>query len=134
MSTRLLSALTDIERALQREAAAQNLAPWTVTRMVNYHHHVARMTLTPPAGQPLAQRGAIFVQLFVLADGSTSLKANLSWQGSEAFPSLPIYGTPQTNWSAEFGLIAHAWFAGPPAETSVSADLTPLPQLAELAG
>lgn len=133
MSTRLLSALTEIEHALQQQTAAQNLPAWQVTRMVNYHHQVGRMTLTPPAGDPTARRGAIFLQVFLLADGALCLKANLSWHGSDAFPSLPVYSTPHTDWSAEFARIADAWLAGPPAELVADAQPEPLPQLAELA-
>jgi len=135
MPTLLLFSLTQIENALQKELAAQNLPPCTVTRLVNYHQRVARITLTPPPeADPSLRAGSIFLQTFSLADGSMCIKASLAWRGSEAFPAFPLYGAPDRNWSAEYALIAARWLAGPPPDFLEATRLEPLPSLAELAG
>ncbi len=116
MATRLLSSLTQIEQALLKESASNNGPSWEVTRMVNYHHGLARMTLTPPAGADSTQvRGAIFLQSYMLADGTLCFKASLNWQGSDAFPVISIFTKPGLDWQTESTRIASAWLAGPPA-------------------
>lgn len=115
MATRLLSSLTQIEQALFKESAANNGPIWDVTRMVNYHHGLARMTLTPPSGaEPMQARGAIFLQSYGLADGTLCFKASLNWQGSDSFPVISIFTKPGLDWQAEAAKIAAAWLAGPP--------------------
>ncbi len=115
MSSRLLSSLNDIEQALLKQSSADMGPTWTTSRMVNYHHGLARMTLTPPAGaDPDQMRGAIFLQSYVLADGALSFKASLNWQGCESFPVISVYAKPGVDWRAEAGRIAAAWLAGPP--------------------
>jgi len=129
MATRLLSFLDDVEQALLKESVA-NLGPtWVATRMVNYHHSVARMTLTPTTeSDPSQHRGSIFLQGFELADGSICLKASLNWHGSDAFPVIAVYSKPAVNWRAEAARIASLWLAGPPAAvmSSAAGDLSPL--------
>lgn len=116
MSSRLLSALNDIEQALRKESASNMGPSWDVTRMVNYHHGLARMTLTPPAdAEPDQMRGTIFLQSYVLADGAMSFKASLNWLGCDAFPVMAIYAKPGVDWHGEVARIASAWLAGPPA-------------------
>lgn len=128
MATRLLSFLNDVEQALIKQSASSGQS-WVSTRMVNYHHGLARLTMTPAAGSDPAQiRGAIFIQSFELADGSHCSKASLNWQGIDSFPVLAVYAKPGTDWQAEAARIASAWLAGTapsiaPAET---ADLSPL--------
>ena len=66
MSSRLLSSLNDIEQALLKQSIAGMGLTWTTSRMVNYHHGLARMTLTPSEGaEPDQLRGAIFLQSYV---------------------------------------------------------------------
>jgi hypothetical protein len=118
MSSRLLSSLNDIEQALLKQSAADMGPAWTATRMVNYHHGLARMILTPAeGGEPDQMRGAIFLQSYVLADGALSLKASLNWHGCESFPVISVFAKPGVDWRAEAGRIAAAWLAGPPAAT-----------------
>lgn len=118
MSSRLLSSLTDIEQALSKQSVADMGPSWTATRMVNYHHGLARMTLTPAeGGEPDQMRGAIFLQSYVLADGAVSFKASLNWQGCESFPVISVFAKPGVDWRAEAGRIAAAWLAGPPVAT-----------------
>jgi hypothetical protein len=99
---RLLSFLSDIERALLAESPVVDGGAWETSRMVNFHHGLARLTLTPRAAADLPfPPGAIFVQAFSLADGSQCLKASLNWNGSESFPVISVYSTPNTNWKLE---------------------------------
>jgi hypothetical protein len=114
MATRLLSSLTQIEQALLKQSAADNGPAWEVTRMVNYHHGLARMTLNPPANaEPTQARGAIFLQSYMLADGTLCFKVSLNWQGSDSFPVISIFTKPGLDWQAEAARIASAWLAGP---------------------
>ena len=115
MATRLLSSLTQIEQAIVKESAGNNGPTWEVTRMVNYHQGLARMTLTPPAhAEPSQSRGAIFLQSYALADGTLCFKANLNWQGSDVYPAISIFTKPGLDWQAESARIASAWLTGPP--------------------
>ncbi len=109
---RLLSFLTEIEKALVAESPALDGGAWAATRIVNFHQGLARLSLSPRAGNESAP-GAIFVQAFSLADGSLCLKASLGWQGHEACPVLAVYSTPQTNWKLEASRIGSVWLEGP---------------------
>lgn len=118
---RLLSFLTDIEKALIAESPAVDGGAWETQRMVNFHHGLARVTITPrPSADLPFPGGSVFLQAFVLADGSLCLKTNLSWKDSEAFPAISVYSTPATNWKLEASRIATAWLEGPPALASVT--------------
>src|SRR3954466_14651013 len=129
MATRLLSFLTDVEQALLKESASNMGPSWVTSRMVNYHHGVARMTLTPATdSDPSQPRGSVFLQGFELADGSLCVKASLNWHGSDAFPVIAVYSKPGVNWRAEAAKIASLWLAGPPAAvvTTRAGTLSPL--------
>jgi hypothetical protein len=118
---RLLSFLSDIEKALIAESPVVDGGAWETNRMVNFHHGLARLTLTARPGNDLpCTGGTIFLQAFVLADGSLCLKANLNWKGSDAFPVLAVYSTPTLNWKLEASRIAMAWLEGPPASATVN--------------
>jgi hypothetical protein len=82
---RLLSFLSDIERALVAESPAGSGSAWEANRMVNFHYGLARLTLTARTGsEGHCAGGTIFLQAFTLADGSVCLRASLNWKGSEA--------------------------------------------------
>lgn len=136
---RLLSFLSDIEKALIAESPVVDGGAWETQRMVNFHHGLARLTLAARPGNELpCTGGAIFVQAFVLADGSQCLKANLNWKGSEAFPMIAVYSTPGVNWKLEASRIASAWLEGPPAlatiaTTDLSENAAPLTSLTAVA-
>lgn len=118
---RLLSFLSDIEKALIAESPVVDGGAWESTRMVNFNHGLARLTLAPKAGNDLpCPGGTIFLQAFVLADGSLCLKASLNWKGSDAFPVIAVYSTPALNWKLEASRIAMAWLEGPPLLASVT--------------
>lgn len=132
---RLLSFLSDIEKALIAESPVVDGGAWESTRMVNFYQGMARLSLTPrPAADLPFPPGSIFLQSFVLADGSMCLKANLTWKGSDAFPVISVYSTPTLNWKLEASRIAMAWMEGPPAAATVStyesAELQPLAAIA----
>lgn len=137
---RLLSFLTDIEKALLAESPAIDGGAWETTRMVNFHHGLARLTLAARPGNDLpVPGGTIFLQAFVLADSSLCLKASLNWRGSDAFPVIAVYSTPTLNWKLEASRIASAWLEGPPAmatvtTTDLSAETGALRPLAAVAG
>lgn len=102
-------------------ATTANAGTWETTRMVNFHHGLARLTLKPrSAGQGVAAGGSIFLQAFALADGSQCLKASLNWNGSEHVPVLAVYSTPTLNWKKEATRIATSWLAGPGEQASVT--------------
>ncbi len=118
---RLLSFLSDIEKALIAEAPAVDGGGWESNRMVNFCQGMARLSLAPRSSADLPfPPGSIFLQSFVLADGSMCLKANLTWKGSDAFPVISVYSTPTLNWKLEASRIAKAWLEGPPALATVS--------------
>ena len=118
---RLLSFISDIERALVAESPVVDGGAWETQRMVNFHHGLARLSLTARPGVELAATaGAIFVQSFALADGSLCLKASLNWKGSDALPVVSVYSTPTLNWKLEASRIASLWLEGPPAAGSIT--------------
>jgi hypothetical protein len=117
---RLLSFISDIEKALIAESPVVDGGAWESNRMVNFHHGLARLSLKARPGVELATTGGtIFVQAFVLADGSLCLKASLNWTGSGALPVISVYSTPATNWKLEASRIAMTWIEGPPAEAAI---------------
>jgi hypothetical protein len=103
MATRLLSFLSDIEKALIKESASNMGPTWEYSRMVSYHNRMARMTITPQKdSEPGVHAGTVFLQGFRLADGSPCLKATVAWEGSAASTVISV------------------WFAGPPAIATVT--------------
>lgn len=111
---RLLSFLTDIEKALRTAAAANNdTTEWECSRMVNFHQGMARVTIGERHGDAVATRGAMFLQRFALADGSLCLKTSLHWDGSDVTPVVAVYSKPGLDWQRESQNIAALWLAGP---------------------
>lgn len=119
---RLLSFLNEIEKAIIAESPMVDGGAWESSRMVNFRHGLARMTLSPREADFPLPGGTILLQAFLLADGSQCLKANLSWAGSVATKSAAVYSTPNMNWKLEASKIASAWLEGAPAEVSASAE------------
>jgi len=112
---RLLSFLTDIEKAIVAESPMVDGGAWEATRMVNFQQGLGRLTLVnrAPAELPLPG-GTIFLQAFALADGSQCLKATLSWNDSQITHAIPVYATPAVKWKVEASRIATMWMEGPP--------------------
>lgn len=118
---RLLSFLSDIERAIRLEANADEGSIWNTARIVNFKTGLARLTLVSRDVDSGMPEGTILAQHFKLANGSFCLKASLSWQGSDRGTILSVYDTPTLNWKLEATRIGTAWLAGPPA---VAASMT----------
>lgn len=116
---RLLSFLTDIERAIVAESPVVEGGAWESTRMINFEQGLGRLTLSPrsPSELPLPG-GAIFLQAFSLADASQCLRATLSWKDSTITSAIAVYSTPTLNWKLEASKIASAWLEGPPAAST----------------
>lgn len=113
---RLLSFLTDIERAIRLETNADETSIWDTTRIVNFKTGLARLTLGLKEADSGMPEGTVLVQHFELADGSFCLKASLTWAGNESNSVVSVYDTPLLNWKLEAVRIASAWLAGPPPE------------------
>jgi len=118
---RLLSFLTEIERSLLAESPMVEGGAWEITRMVNFHSHLARLSLTarPGAELPIAG-GTIFLQSFALADGSLCLKATLNWKDGEAQSVISVYAVPSLNWKLAASGIASKFLEGPGALASIT--------------
>jgi hypothetical protein len=111
---RLLSFITEIERALIAESPVVEGGAWNSLRLVNFQQQLARVTLTAnPAAELPITGGSVLLQCFSLADGSICLKANLSWSGSESMTTIAVYDTPGLNWRLEASRIATAFLEGP---------------------
>lgn len=129
---RLLSFLTDIEKAIIAESPVVEGGAWESMRMVNFEQGLGRLSLSPrnPTELPLPG-GTIFLQAFALADGSQCLKATLSWKDTQVTSTFAVYSTPTLNWKLEASRIASTFLEGPPAASTIegslpSEGLTPL--------
>jgi hypothetical protein len=133
MPIRLLSFLTDIEKALAKESAASMGPTWDASRLVSYHQSLARMILSSPKdAETPAPGGTVFLQSFLLSDGSPCLKATVSWEGSAASSVVAVYAKPELDWKTEAARIASLWLAGPPQIRNVVVEES-LPTMAAMA-
>ena len=116
MHSRLLSFLSDFERALLADDPSPDEGTWQNERAVNYRTGLARVQLGVrlPGGQRQI-RGSVLLQGYKLADGAACLKALVSWQGSDATATHAIFSKPGCNWKSEARRLAATWMAGPPA-------------------
>lgn len=113
MSLRLLSLLSDIERAFNADEPAPEGGIWETQRTVNYHQGLARLNLSVRASdETLVPMGSVLLQSFKLADGSFCLKAHLTWLRSGADYVHAIYAKPTIEWASESRRIACAWLNG----------------------
>jgi len=107
---RLLSFLNDIEHALNADEPSPQGGAWENTRTINYHQSAARLTLGARTGSGAVQPlGAVTLQAFELADGTSCLKAYLSWAGSQSEAIHAIYSKPTLNWASEARRVAAGW-------------------------
>jgi len=130
---RLLSFLTAIEQALLAESPGIRGEDWESLRMVNFHHHLARLTISRRDGNE-RRTGAIFIQGFALADGSNCVKAYLNWDGSESHRSFAVYSTPHLDWEREASRIAKAWLEGPGTRVTSASERNEYRPLVAMAG
>ncbi len=113
MQYRLLSLLTEVEKAIRAGQEALGGPPLDSVRMVNFGSGLARIqlkTVAPAGPQP---RGYIQVQHFVLADGRACVKAAMGWHGIDLRRSVEIFAGPEINWTTEAQRIAEGWLDGP---------------------
>jgi hypothetical protein len=113
MSNRLLTLLTEIERAIIANDPSPDGGNWDTLRLINFHQGLARLTLAvrSPSGVTAA-RGIILLQHFTLADGTQCVKANLSWADVDKSSVYSIYSKPSMDWHREAGQIAVQWLDG----------------------
>jgi hypothetical protein len=124
MHSRLLSFISDFERALLADDPSPDEGSWQNERAVNYKTGLARVQLAVllPDGQR-KPRGTVLVQGFTLADGVGCLKAQLSWAGTEKTASHAIFSKPGCNWKSEARKLAANWMAGVPEPVAVVAEV-----------
>lgn len=131
MSNRLLSLLSEIERAIVANDPSPDGGTWDTLRLINFHQGLARLTLAVRnAAGVTAGRGVILLQHFTLADETQCVKANLSWKGVEKSAVYPIYSKPQLNWRLEANQIAIQWLDGYLAAVEAEASLESRPESA----
>ena len=118
MAPRLLTLLTQIEKALASHESHAVASP--VTRAVNFHKGLARITFSDGSG-------SIHLQNFTLADGQICVRAVLSWEGKKDTGTLSVYPRESFDWPAAADQIATAWLTG---ESAIAA---PAPTPAETA-
>lgn len=123
MAIRLSSFLSHVERRLAADDPVLKGGTWDTSRTLNYNIGLGRLSLGVRPGKNSAEPlGAILVQAFDLADGSTCLKVSLSWAGREDAPdcSRSIFEKSSVDWDAEASQIAATWLAGPPAGAEIA--------------
>ena len=122
MPLRLLSFLTDVERALAADDPCPDEGTWRTGRSASYHLGLARLTLEVlmPDGS-VRPRGMIVLQCFALADGSQCVKATLKWHGSQAQGVHACYERDGISWVREARQVAALWAAGDPADADEDA-------------
>ena len=120
MASRLLSLLSLVENALERDAIESGTSAPVVSRLVNYPKGLARLTINSGAG-------VIFFQHFDLADGEICVHATATWAGREETGQAAIY--PQGadfDWKAAAARVAAVWIAGPKV-TATLENIAPAP-------
>lgn len=103
MSTRLLSLLSNIEKAIIGIGGSSEAK----SRTVNYNKGLARALLN--------DGGAWQVQNFLLADGQVCVKVALYWPNCRTPYVESLYPTPTFNWRLGIDRIAETWMGGPEA-------------------
>lgn len=122
MHSRLLSFLSDFERALFADDPAPDEGSWQNERAVNYRSGLARVQLGVRQPDGLRKvRGNVLLQGFKLADGASCLKAQIGWMGSESTATHAIFSKPGCDWKSEARRLAAQWMAGPPASATAAA-------------
>lgn len=127
MHSRLLSFLSDFERALLADDPSPDDGTWQTSRTVNYRNGLARLQLSvrlPDGGNK--PRGGVLLQSYNLADGSACLKAHLSWAGAEATAVHSIFTKPGNDWKSQARRLAAQWMAGAPAAIATEAEEEPV--------
>ena len=114
MQYRLLSLLSEIEKAIRCSLPDSDGLTLESSRMVSFHTGLARLSFQARGSGGLEPRGQLQLEHFNLADGRVSVKVHLSWAGSEAHRIVELYTLPGVEWSTEVQRVAEAWLDGPP--------------------
>lgn len=123
MHSRLLSFLSDFERALQADDPSPDEGSWRAQRAVNYRSGLARLQLEVDLPDGTRKpRGHVLLQSYHLADGTPCLKAQLTWAGTEATAVHSIFAKPGCDWKSESRRLAAKWMAGPPAVVTLAVE------------
>ncbi|MFZ5494881.1 MAG: hypothetical protein ACOZE5_06030 [Verrucomicrobiota bacterium] len=123
MHTRLLSFLSDFERALRADEPSPEDGEWQASRTVNYRNGLARLQLdVARPDRTVKPRGAVLLQSYKLADGTPCLKAQLSWAGAEQTVLHSIFAKPGCDWKTEARRLAAKWMAGAPVVVSLAVE------------
>lgn len=113
MSNRLLTLLTQIERAVIANDPSPEGGTWDTMRLVNFHQGLARLTFSIRMETgAITSQGVVLLQDFTLADGTQCVKANLSWEGVEKSALYSIYSKPLLDWNREAAQIGAQWLDG----------------------
>jgi hypothetical protein len=116
MHSRLLSFLSDFERALRADDPSPEDGEWQASRAVNYRNGLARLQLNVILPDRTCKpRGIVLLQSYKLADGTPCLKAQLGWAEGEPTAIHSIFAKPGCDWKMEARRLAAKWMAGPPA-------------------
>ena len=118
MRYRLLSLLTDIEKAIRCSMPEEDAAVLETSRIISYHSGLARLTLKARSFAGLDPRGQMELQHFHLADGTLCVKVFLGWAGNPARREVDLFTLPGVKWDPEVQRIAEAWLDGPPLQVS----------------
>jgi len=113
MQYRLLSLLSEVEKAVRAGQEALGGPPLDSSRMVNFHSGLARIQLRTVAPAGTEPRGYIQLQHFALADGRACVRAGMGWHGVDLRRSVEIFAAPDVNWTTEAQRVAEAWLDGP---------------------
>ncbi len=127
MPYRLLSLLTEIEKAVRAGQEALGGPALDSSRMVNFRAGLARIQWRAAAGAGADPRGHIQLQHFALADGRACIKAAMGWHGVDLRRTVEIFAAPDVNWTTEAQRVAEAWLDGPgqlgePADRALAAN------------
>jgi hypothetical protein len=123
MHTRLLSFLSDFERAIQADDPSPDEGSWQTSRAVNYRTGLARLQLTVVLpDKHLKPRGSVLIQSYKLADGAACLKAQLTWADSDQNATHSIFAKPGCDWKSEARRLAAKWMAGAPALVTLATE------------
>lgn len=116
MHSRLLSFLSDFERAILADDPAPEGCIWETERTANYRSGLARLELQMRTlGQTRCLRGSVLLQSFKLAGGAGCLKMQFSWADTETVSTHAVFAKPGCDWKSEARRLAALWLAGPPA-------------------
>lgn len=114
---RLLSFISEIEKAIAAESPMVDGGAWKTIRTINFAKGIAKVDITALSSDMLAHTGgSILVQAFALADGTPCLKVRIDWrEGIGAPAEFSVFSTPVSNMKLDASRIGSRFVEGPPA-------------------